>query len=40
MAGQNRREFPGKIDGIANSGIHALTAGGTVDVSRIADRKA
>src|ERR1700730_7218510 len=30
MAVQDRRQLPGKINGVANSGVHALTAGRTV----------
>ena len=39
MAGQNRRQLPGKIDGVADSGVHALTAGGAVDMGRIAEQE-
>ena len=39
MAVQDRRQLPGKINGVANSGVHALTAGRTVDVSRIAEQE-
>ena len=37
--GQDRRQLPGQIDGVANSGVHALAAGGTVDVRGIAEQE-
>ena len=37
--GQDRREFPGEIDGVADPGIHALAAGRTVDVRGVAEQE-
>src|SRR5262249_198824 len=34
-AGEDRRQFPGKIDGITDAGIHALSTGRAVDVSGV-----
>ena len=39
MAGQNRRQLPGKIDGVANSGVHPLTADGAVDMGCTAEQE-
>src|SRR5215831_7764574 len=36
---QHLREFPAKIDSIADSSIHALTAGGAVNVSGVSQEK-
>ena len=32
-------EFPGRIDGVANPGIHALPADRIMNVSRLAEEK-
>lgn len=34
-AGQNESQLPTKVPGILNSGVHALTTDGTVDMSGI-----
>ena len=36
---ERRLQFPGEIDGVANSGVHALPAGRTVDVGGVAEQK-
>ena len=35
VAGQHGLQLPGEIDGVADAGIHALAAGGTMDMRRI-----
>jgi hypothetical protein len=39
MAGQNRRQLPGQIDCVADPGVHPLSAGRAVDVSRVAKQE-
>src|ERR1700730_7895557 len=38
-AGDNRCKLPGKINGVADPGIHALSAGRAVDVRRVAEQE-
>src|SRR5262249_25465084 len=38
-ASEHGFEFPRQIDGVADPGIHALPAGGTMNVCRIAEQK-
>jgi len=38
-AGQNRRQLPGKIDRVADPGVHPLSASGAVNMSRIAEQE-
>ena len=38
-AGQNRPHLPGQIDRVADPGVHPLAAGGTMDVSGIAEQE-
>src|SRR5277367_2090471 len=36
---RDQREFPGQIAGVLNSGVHALAAGGTVNVRGVTGEK-
>jgi hypothetical protein len=38
-AGQNHRQFPGEIDGIANAGVHALATSRAVYMSGVAQQE-
>src|SRR5882757_9755822 len=37
--GQHRRKLPRKIDSVADPGVHALTAGGTVNMRRVTQQE-